>query len=89
MADLTKNAILVTVRDRAKWTKIWDQKPQESQITNIFKKNQNFVTKIKNGRLDKKCYLSNGERQSKTDQNLGSPGLEESHNKYFQKFKII
>ena len=24
MADLTKNAILVTVRDRAKRTKIWD-----------------------------------------------------------------
>ena len=37
MADLTKNAIWATVRDKAKRTKIWDHKPQESQITNIFK----------------------------------------------------
>ena len=34
MAALTKNAILVTVRDRAKRTKILDHK---GQITNIFK----------------------------------------------------
>ena len=26
MADLLKNAISLTVRDRAKWTKIWDHK---------------------------------------------------------------
>ena len=37
MADLTKNAISVTVRDRVKRTKIWDHKRHESQITNVFK----------------------------------------------------
>ena len=36
MAALTKNAISVTMRDRAKWTKIWDHKGYKSQITNIF-----------------------------------------------------
>ena len=30
MATLTKNATLVTVRDRAKRTKIWDHKKNES-----------------------------------------------------------
>ena len=35
MATLTKNAILVTVRDRAKRKKIWDHKGYKSQITNI------------------------------------------------------
>ena len=44
MADLTKNAILVTIRDRAK-RKIWDHK---SQITIIFK-NSKFFEKIQNG----------------------------------------
>ena len=38
MADLTKNAILVTVRDRAKQTKIWDHKGYKSQITIFLKK---------------------------------------------------
>ena len=33
MAALTKNAISVTVRDRAKRTKIWDHKGYLSQIT--------------------------------------------------------
>ena len=37
MAALTKNAISVTGRDRAKQTKIWDHKGYKSQITNIFK----------------------------------------------------
>ena len=37
MAALTKNAISVTVRDRVKWTKIWDHKGYISQIKNIFK----------------------------------------------------
>ena len=37
MAALTKNAISVTVRDRAKRTKIWDHKGCKTQITNIFK----------------------------------------------------
>ena len=37
MAALTKNAISVPVRDRAKQTKIWDHKGYTSHITNIFK----------------------------------------------------
>ena len=41
MAALSKNAILVTVRDKAKRTKIWDHK---RQITNIFK-NSKFYKK--------------------------------------------
>ena len=32
MAALTKNAISVTGRDRAKWTKIWDHKGYKSQM---------------------------------------------------------
>ena len=44
MADLTKNPILVTLRDRAKRTKIWDHKGYKCQITNIFK-NSNFYKK--------------------------------------------
>ena len=36
MADLTKNATSVTLRDRAKRTKIWDHKGYNSQIINIF-----------------------------------------------------
>ena len=59
MAALTKNAISVTVRDRAKRTKIWDHKGYKSQI---FLKIQNFIKIIQNGRLDQKCYLGNGER---------------------------
>ena len=38
MAALTKHAISVTVRDRAKRTKSWDHKGYKSQIRNIFKK---------------------------------------------------
>ena len=64
MATLTKNAISVTVRDRAKRTKIWVQKGYhgyKSQITNIFK-NSKFNKNNQNGRLDQKCYLGNAER---------------------------
>ena len=61
MAALTKNAISVTGRDRAKRTKIWDHKGYKDQIRNIFK-NSKFYKKNQNGRLDQKCYLSNGER---------------------------
>ena len=61
MAALSKNAILVTVRDRAKRTKIWDHKGYKSQITNIFK-NFNFIKKNQNGRLVQKCYIGNCER---------------------------
>ena len=38
MAALPENAISVTVRGRAKRTRIWDHKGYKSQITNIFKK---------------------------------------------------
>ena len=45
MAALTKNAIPVKVRDRAKRTKIWDHKGYKSLIiTNIFK-NSKFYKK--------------------------------------------
>ena len=47
MAALTKNAISVTVRDRAKWTKIWDHKAYKSQITNIFKNLKFYKKKSK------------------------------------------
>ena len=60
MAALTKKAISVTVRDRAK-RKIWDHKVYKGQITNILKI-QNFIKKSQNGRHDQKCYLGNGER---------------------------
>ena len=36
MAALTRNAISLTVRDRAKRTKILDHKGYKSPITNIF-----------------------------------------------------
>ena len=63
MAALTKNAILVTVTDRAKRTKIWDHKGYKSQITNIISlKIQNYIKKNQNGRLDQKFYLGNCER---------------------------
>ena len=48
MADLTKNAILVTVRDRAKWTKFWDHKGYKGQKESnkyYFQKIQNFIKK--------------------------------------------
>ena len=51
-ADLTKNGILVTVRDRAKHTKIWDHKSKEIQITKIFK-NSKFYEKFKMSELTK------------------------------------
>ena len=44
MAALTKNGISVTVRDRAKRTKIWDHKGYIILITNIFK-NSKFYKK--------------------------------------------
>ena len=44
MAALTKNAIAVTVKDRAKRTKIWDHKGYKSHITNIFQ-NSKFYKK--------------------------------------------
>ena len=61
MAALTKNAISLTERDRAKRTKIWDIKGYNSQITNIFN-NSKFKKKHENGCLDQKCYLDKGER---------------------------
>ena len=61
MATLIQIAISVMVRDRVKRTKICDHKGYISQITNIFK-NSKFYEKNKNGRLDQKCYLGNGER---------------------------
>ena len=44
MAALTKNAISVTVRDRAKRMKIWEDNSYKRQITNIFK-NSKFYKK--------------------------------------------
>ena len=52
MATLTKNAVSVTVRDSAKWTKIRDHKGYKSQIKNILKI-QNFIKKIKMAALTK------------------------------------
>ena len=75
MADQTKSAALVTVRDRAKKTKIWDRNGQNCQITNIFK-NIKFK-KIQ----DKKCSVTVSEK----DQNLGSQGFKESNNQNFLK----
>ena len=60
MAALTKNAISVTGRDRAKRTKIWDHKGYRSPITNFFKQSKFYKKKSKS--LTKNCYLSNGER---------------------------
>ena len=63
MADLTKNAISVTGRDRAKRTQIWDHKCYKSQITNIFKSSKFYKKKFKMTKfIDQKCYLGNGER---------------------------
>ena len=47
MATLTKNAISVTGRDRAKRTKMLDHKGYKSQIRNIFK-NSKFYKKNSN-----------------------------------------
>ena len=48
MADLTtKNAISVTVRDRAKRTKIWDHNSYKCQITNIFNNSKFYKKKSK------------------------------------------
>ena len=47
MADLTNNAILVTVRDRAKLTKICYRRGYKSQITNIFKNSKFKKKKLK------------------------------------------
>ena len=61
MAALTKNAISVTGRDKAKPTKIWDHKGYKGQIRNIFE-NSKLYKKNQNGRLDRKRYLNNWER---------------------------
>ena len=47
MAAFTKNAISVTLRGRAKRTKIWDCKGYQSQITNIFKNSKFYKKKSK------------------------------------------
>ena len=47
MAVLTKNAISVTMRNRAKRTKIWDHKGYKNQITNIFKNSKFYKKKSK------------------------------------------
>ena len=47
MAALTKNAIPVTGRDRAKGTKIWDHKGYKSLITNIFKNSKFYKNNTK------------------------------------------
>ena len=44
MAVLTKNAISVAGRDRAKRTIIWDHNGNKSQIRNVFK-NSKFYNK--------------------------------------------
>ena len=62
MAALTKNAILVTGRDRRNRTKILDHKGYKSQIRYIYKNSKKIIKKNQNGRLDQKCNLSKGER---------------------------
>ena len=47
MAALTKNAMSVTVRDRAKRSKIWDHKVYNSLLTNIFKNSKFYKKKSK------------------------------------------
>ena len=47
MAALTKNAISVPGRDRAKQTEIWDHKGYKSQIRNIYKKSKFYKKKSK------------------------------------------
>ena len=67
MATLTENAIQVTVRDRAKRTKIWDQKGYKSKITNIFKNSKFYKKKFKMADLNKSYYLGNSKRQNETE----------------------
>ena len=63
MADLTKNAIFVTVKDIAKQTKIGDHKGynmsdhkgQKSQITNIFRNSKFYKQKLKMADFTKKA----------------------------------
>ena len=73
-AALTKNAISVIVRDRAKRTKIWDCKGYRSQITDIFKNSKFYKKKIKMPDLTKNAILVTV-KESAPDQNLGSQGL--------------
>ena len=47
MTALTKNAISVMVRYRAKQTNIWDHKGYKSQITNIFRNSKFYKKKSK------------------------------------------
>ena len=47
MSALSKNAISVTVIDRAKQTKIWDHKGNKTQLTNIFKNSKFYKKKSK------------------------------------------
>ena len=58
MADLTKNAISLTVRDRAKRTKTWDHKGYKSQITKrvILLFNPNSVVFLDMEALLRKLY---------------------------------
>ena len=58
MADLTKNAISLTVRDRAKRTKTWDLKGYKSQITKsvILLLNPNSVVFLDMEALLRKLY---------------------------------
>ena len=74
MADCTKNAILVAIADRVKLTKILDHKGKKSQTTKILK-NSKFYEKCYNGRIDPKCYIGDGKRSSKTEQNVELQGL--------------
>ena len=61
MSALNKNAISVTMRDRAKRTKILDHKDYKRQVANIFK-NYKFIKETQIGHLVRKCYLVNGEK---------------------------
>ena len=59
MAALTKNAITVTGRDRAKRTKIWDHKGYKSQITKsviFFLLNPNSVVSLDMDALLRKLF---------------------------------
>ena len=49
MAALTKNAISVTGRDRAKRTKIWDHKGYKSRIRFAITSNVSDNTNFQNG----------------------------------------
>ena len=59
MAALTKNAIPVTVRDRAKWTKIWDHKGYRTHITDILKNSKFYKNKFKMADLTKNAISNN------------------------------